>query len=259
MNTAVTTAAKHARHLRSEAESFAQAYHVPYIQREKQSLETLLASAPDGLFILERDTISWTNGHSYRWYHPNTAVLRLKRLARGQNDALVDAAAISPGDSMIDATAGLGADALVCAGAGASVTAVESEAVQAVLLREGLRRYPFAQEWMKQAAARITVVHSPHTGYLQSIPDGSTDIVYFDPAFYESVDASSGIDMLRDSWNTSPLQAEAVAAARTKAARIIVVKDHFRSPVFEEFGFDRLHRPSAKQHYGIINTGVGRT
>jgi hypothetical protein len=44
-----------------------------------------------------------------------------------------------------------------------------------------------------------------------------------------------------------------IEQAKRVAIHKVILKDHFRSPRFEKFGFYVCKRPSAKFHFGVIN------
>jgi 16S rRNA (guanine1516-N2)-methyltransferase len=47
----------------------------------------------------------------------------------------------------------------------------------------------------------------------------------------------------------------------TEALRVakkrVVLKAHYRSPLFERYGFQRMTRPNIKFHYGVVEKKLG--
>lgn len=190
------------------------------------------------------------------FFHPSTGLLRVKRLLKGEPDALIEAAGASAGDSVLDCTAGFAADAIVFAhavGAGGSVTALESETIVHLLVENGLRTYESGVPEVDAAMRRIRLYRADHTRYLREQPDKSVDIVYFDPMFREPIREAANISPLREIANASALSPQAVAEACRVARKRVVLKEHRDGAEFERLGFVRRDRPHTKIAYGVID------
>lgn len=187
-------------------------------------------------------------------FHPSMAHIRMKRLLSGEKDALLEAADARAGDRIIDCTMGLAADAIIlawAAGRTGEVIALESEPVVYVLTREGLANYVSDLPELTDAMRRIQAKRADHLDYLRLQPDGSADIVYFDPMFRSGV-AGSAIDPMRGLVNESPLRLEAVEEACRVARRAVVMKERRGSSEWRRLGFDRMLSSSSGIAYGVI-------
>jgi len=192
------------------------------------------------------------------FFHPGMALLRVKRLQKGERDALVDAAGVRPGDRVLDCTAGLGADAIVlsyAAGPEGKVTALEVSPVLYVIVREGLASYTTGDAEIDAAMRRIEIRRADCGDFLASLPDRSFDIVYFDPMFRIPVRTSPGMAPVRPFAEERPLAESAVRHAVRVARRRVVLKDHRDSGEFERLGFAACRRPSSAVAYGVIECG----
>ena len=69
------------------------------------------------------------------------------------------------------------------------------------------------------------------------MPDNSYDCVYFDPMFEENIFESDGIKGVRSLAIYEALTKETIDHAYRVAKESVVLKDHFRSLRFEQFGF----------------------
>lgn len=190
------------------------------------------------------------------FFHPSTGLLRVKRLLKGEPDAMVIASGVSIGDSVLDCTAGLGADAIVfshAVGPTGTVTALESEPIVSLLVEEGLQTYESGIPEADEAMRRVQACCVEHGVYLRELPDKCVDIVYFDPMFREPIHETSSISPLRELANPRALSPETIAEARRVARKRIVLKEHRDGPEFERLGFARIHRPHTKIAYGVID------
>lgn len=189
------------------------------------------------------------------FFHPSSAQVRMKRLLRGEPDALLATAEIMPGDTIIDCTAGLCSESILlayAAGPKGSVTALESEPLVALLVEEGLRSYVSGLQPMDEAMRRVRVVQTEHLAYLKEQPEGSADVVYFDPMFRQTIGETSAIAPLKEIANHEALRLEAVREACRVARRKVVLKEHRESGEFERLGFRMIFRPNTKIAYGVI-------
>ena len=70
--------------------------------------------------------------------------------------------------------------------------------------------------------------------------------------FDESILESNGIRELTHLAAPHSLSENIIQEAKRVARKRVVLKDHFRSPRFEQFGFNVCKRKTAKFHYGFI-------
>lgn len=258
MSLIVTTPYNVTAALEAEARSLAEAYNGEYIPRERSSLARLRRRYPGRpIIVAGANGLEWhsPDGEEPFFFHPSMSLVRAKRLAAGERDAMLDAAGLTPGDSVVDCTAGLGSDAIVfsfAGGAETKVTAVESQFPLYLVVAEGLKRYNSGWEEFTQAMRRVEMIHANHTDYLRSLPDRSRDIVYFDPMFRTPEAASSNLSPLRALANSGSITAEAVEEARRVARKAVVMKERGGSREWERLGFHPAGKPHSSVAYGVI-------
>ena len=82
---------------------------------------------------------------------------------------------------------------------------------------------------------RIHVISQDAVTFLQSQAEKSWDVVYIDPMFSTPIDESSNFTPLQQVGLQSSLSEEWMREAVRVCKRRVVVKDHYKSPVFGEF------------------------
>ena len=103
-----------------------------------------------------------------------------------------------------------------------------------------------------KAMRRIGLTYSLAIDVLKTLPDNSYDCVYFDPMFEENIFESDGIKGIRNLALYEELTKETIDHAYRVAKERVVLKDHFRSLRFEQFGFQVHIRKNTKFHFGIL-------
>ncbi|MEB3102728.1 class I SAM-dependent methyltransferase [Ferviditalea candida] len=254
----VTTANRTSPELQRLSQDLADEMGLRWVPRQNLSLKQLEEKYGDSQFLLITDNGLRYNeaGREPLDYHPSMAVIRIKRLLKGETDKLIELAEAGPGDRVLDCTAGFGADAIIfshAVGASGKVTALESELIPYLLVREGLSRYQSDVKELDEAMRRIEVLLTDHLSYLRLLPDRSVDIVYFDPMFGKPVQSSSSMSPLRGVANRQPLARKAVEEAVRVARRKVLLKEHRDSRVFAELGFDRVVRTGSTTAYGVMD------
>ncbi|WP_040949278.1 class I SAM-dependent methyltransferase [Gorillibacterium massiliense] len=252
----VTTSYQASPEMREQGKRAAQELNAKWVERRQMSLSALMKRyGEQGVLIFtEEKMVYHPDLESSIFFHPSTGYIRVKRMVKGQGDPLMEISGVQPGDSVLDCTAGLGSDSIVfsyAVGPTGSVTALESESIIALLLREGLAHYQAKLAALNDAMRRIQLVNAHHLEYLKSLPDKSVDIVYFDPMFRIPIEESSSISPYRNVANHDPLSEEAVTEAVRVARKKVILKDHRDSPEFARLGFDR-NRARYKSSYGVI-------
>jgi SAM-dependent methyltransferase len=255
---AVTTASRTDPALAGRARAAAARHGVPYLERGARPLASLTAEAGvEALLVLGREAALWLEGRERRWY-PGMGALRARRLLGGERgrptaDSFLAAAALRPGESVLDCTLGLGADALVAAaavGERGRVVGLEASAPLAALVEEGLRLSPHP------AARRIEVRRADHAAFLAACPDGSFDVVAFDPMFRRPRAQDPSFDLVRRLCDPRPLAPEALARARRVARRCVVVKDGAPGWDLARLGLEPLPtRRGARRLYARVPAG----
>jgi 16S rRNA G966 N2-methylase RsmD len=189
------------------------------------------------------------------FFHPNSAMFRLKRIHRGESDPFLSAADLKTGDRFLDCTLGLGSDSIIASyavGEKGIVTAAEANKLVAYLVKTGLNKWETGISEFDGSMRRINVKHINHLDYLKSLDANSFDVVYFDPMFDEEIEESSGIEQLRTLSFDQPLTEEIIKEAQRVAEKRVVLKNHWKSPSFNSFGFEVHKRKTAKFHFGVI-------
>lgn len=189
------------------------------------------------------------------FFHPNSAAFRLKRVARGESDPLLDAAQLEAGNSFLDCTLGMGADAMMAAcqvGSSGRIIGLEANPNVAFIVKKGMATYDTSELPLTSCMRQIEVVQCEALEYLRMQPDHSIDVVYMDPMFEEIIEESSNFEALRVSGSHITLSEHWVNEAKRVARKRVVLKAHFRSQWFERFGFERDVRLTSKFHFGVI-------
>ena len=194
------------------------------------------------------------------FFHPNMARHRAEILAKNGEDVMLTAMGLTPGQQVLDCTFGLGSDALIAslhAGETGLVVGLEKSLLLSVLLRWGLREYPWLRlsrvgDSLAKASRRIKLYNLDHREVLEHLPDRSFDVVYFDPMFPRSVRCSNGIELVR-SWGCQETLDKTVLRQAARVARHrVVVKVRKDSPELTKLGFDRMILGARRIGYGIL-------
>lgn len=165
------------------------------------------------------------------FFHPSMADLRLKHVAAGESDHLIEALALKPGMKVLDCTLGLASDAIVASyavGAAGKLLAWKRRRCLLLLWRAGLPVMKPAGRTLTQPCCRIKAVHARADDYLQNVPPDSFDAVYFDPMFRFGVKTSANMKPLRPLAYEKEVNAEIIELA-LKAAPRVVIKERSES------------------------------
>mgnify|MGYP001015278902 FL=1 len=248
----ITTSLRENDTLIASAQELAHELGVDYQPRRKLSLAKCLERF-GAFYLLYKDSLSFVNEDgSELTFHPDTAVLRIK----APHDALVNLLGSST-KSILDTTMGLASDSLVMAAVGNRVTALESQEVIFQVVSRGLATYQTANKQLEKAMRSIKAVKSDSLSFLKSQVDDSFDIVYADPMFSETIKESENLHAIKPLANGSRLTREWLDEAKRVGRERIIIKAHFRDPIFEELGFERQVRPNQKLHYGFMDLREG--
>lgn len=252
----ITTSYRPSEHTIKTAKQLSKELNMPFCGRNKQTVENLLKSAERDLLVVGKERFElYTKQGAKFFFHPNTAMFRAKRFIRGEQEPMLRAAGLSEGDTFLDCTLGLGSDAIIASmavGETGSVIWIEKNSLVSVLVRTGLHSWETGIEELQAAMRRIQVKNGDCFEYIKQLPDNSVDVVYFDPMFHEPVETSDGIAPLRDLAEDSVLDRGCIKEAVRAARKSVVLKDHWKSPRFEQFGFNVMKRKTALFHYGVI-------
>ncbi|MFT8321034.1 MAG: class I SAM-dependent methyltransferase [Bacillus sp. (in: firmicutes)] len=228
-----------------------------YIERRKKSVELLKKEYNDDVLVIGRNRYELFMKDTDKpfFFHPNSAVFRIKRLQKNEWDPFVEATNLCKGKSFLDCTIGLGSDSIVASyltGEEGTVFGMEGSKTIAFLVKKGLQAWRTDSEETNDAMKRVNIIHSLALTDLKKRETDSVDCVYFDPMFEEEIQSSDGISSLRRLAVYDELTKETIEEALRVAKERIVLKDHFRSKRFQKFGFSVKKRKSSKFHYGII-------
>lgn len=255
----VTTAGRADIEIIELARKLATDQKIPFIPRRKRSIHDIqFENGTDDCLVYGKDKLELYRYEEKEpfFFHPNLAMIRLKRLKNGESDPLLVAGDIKEGDSVLDCTLGLGADSIVASfavGEDGHVVALEDNHFLALLVDQGLKTWNDADDRMISAMRRIEVIQADHNAFLKTLPDNHVDVVYFDPMFEETIQESNGIKGLTHFAAANNLTMEIINEAKRVARKRVVLKDHFRSTRFQQFGFDVLKRKTSKFHFGFIS------
>jgi 16S rRNA (guanine1516-N2)-methyltransferase len=229
-----------------------------WVPRGKQSLKRLKTKYADpDLLLIERDgTWKWYGQEDIPFFfHPSTALLRIKRLLRGESDTLLEACQVEEGDTVVDCTAGLASDAIVLSyavGSDGHIFALESEYMLYRIVSQGLQVYQSGIKELDEAMKRVSLSHIHHLDALRKMADQSVDVVYFDPMFRRPIEESSWLSPMRSAVNAEAVLKKTIAEARRVARKRIVLKEHTDSKEFERLGFHAVKRSYSKIAYGVM-------
>ncbi|MBS2969320.1 class I SAM-dependent methyltransferase [Metabacillus sp. KIGAM252] len=254
----ITTVMKNFKEAETAAKALAHSMNSQYVPRNKKSITSLLQKGEAVLVIgTERMELYSAPDEKPFFFHPNSAMFRIKRLLDGEHDPFVDAAGIEKGKTILDCTLGLASDSIVAAyaaGEEGKVCGIEGNKEMALIVGEGLKKWDAGNDEISKAMKRVEVVYADHLEFLQTCGDRSFDIVYFDPMFEEAL-SSEGMVPLKQIANYDDLRGEVIAQAKRVAKERVVLKDHWTSGRFEKWGFSQIKRRSASFHFGVIEKG----
>lgn len=253
----VTTAGRTNLMMIKMAEMIAFDLKAEYKPRKKKSVIAMKEAYHSDVLVVGQNRLELheLNTPNPFFFHPNSAMFRLKRVQKGESDPLLAAADLKKGDRFLDCTLGLGSDSIIASfavGEKGIVTAAEARKLVAYLVKTGLNKWETGISEFDESMRRINVTHINHLDYLKSLKTNAFDVVYFDPMFDEEIEESNGIEQLRTLSCDQPLTDEVIREAKRVAAKRVVLKNHWKSPSFDSFGFEVFKRKTAKFHFGVI-------
>lgn len=253
----ITTAGRADEKMKNVAHTIASQLEVKYISRKKRSIKKLQQIEQTDCIVIGKNRFELyrLNEQEPFFFHPNSAMFRVKRLMDKGNDPFIEATKLRDGMSILDCTLGLASDSIVASfvvGKNGTVVGIEVNKYIAYLVKSGLKSWLAHPQEISEAMQRIKVIHDHHLTYLNRLPTNSFDCVYFDPMFEEHLPYSNGISSLSKLAAYETLSEQVIEEALRVAKKRVVLKDHFRSSRFEQFGFTVIQRKSAKFHFGVI-------
>lgn len=253
----VTTAGRPDEESYQLAKQVSEDLGVPFIPRKKRSISKISLLYEANVLVAGKNRLEYygKGSHMPFFFHPDTAAFRLKRLKRGETEPFLEVCALQSSDSFLDCTLGVGSDAIIASyavGEKGKVMGLEVDPVIAYIVCCGLKEYETTDIALKGSMERIQVVHSEAVEFLKKQADESFDVVYLDPMFEQTIEESNNFESLREVGSHHPLTEEWVNEAYRVAKKRVVLKAHFRSTHFEDFGFERKVRLTSKFHFGVL-------
>lgn len=257
MKAIVTTAGRTNEVFIKRAKEIAMELSLDYVSRKKKSIQTLQKEYRSDVIVVNKERLELFifGSTSPFFFHPNSAAFRMKRLLNGEQDLFLQATGLQKGDRFLDTTAGLCSDSMIATfgvGDSGAVHACEVNALVAYIVSNGLKHYQSPIQELQNSMRQVHLIHQDSIQFLKAAETNAYDVVYMDPMFEEEIEESSNFQTLRKAGKQDGLTAEWVAEATRVAKKRVVLKAHFRSSIFEDYGFTRLTRLNAKFHYGII-------
>lgn len=258
MNTVVTTAGRTNEEYILKAKEISKRLNLTFLKRQKKSVSTIQKEQHANVLVVSKERLELYiyGSTSPFFFHPNSAAFRLKRLLNGEQDSFLEAVGLNEGDHFLDTTAGLCSDSIIAAyavGDSGVVHACEKEPLIAYVVEVGLKSYETKNKALLKSMCSIQLIRQDALDFMNTVAPNSYDVVYLDPMFDEIIEESSNFQALREVGVQDSLTEEWVAEAKRLARKRVVLKAHFRSPLFEQFGFKREIRLSSKFHYGVID------
>ncbi|MGR5985662.1 class I SAM-dependent methyltransferase [Bacillus cytotoxicus] len=255
----VTTAGRTNREMTVYAKEVAKELQCPFAMRDELSVHQLHKQFEDDVLVVGKNRLAiYPNGTDESFFfHPNSAMFRVKRLMRGEQDPFVQVAKLEKGMTVLDCTLGMASDSIVASyivGKEGAVTGIEGNRYMAYIMDKGLKQWCSGIPEMDEAMRQIIVKESEHFHFLKHCEDNRYDVVYLDPMFEETIVESDGIRGLKHFALYHDITDETIQEAKRVAKKRVVLKDHFRSERFERHHFFIYKRKSAKFHFGVIET-----
>ncbi|WP_221564773.1 class I SAM-dependent methyltransferase [Alkalihalobacillus sp. TS-13] len=253
----ITTGGKAKSTLIQRAKQLGVTLGIKYVERRDRSIETLMEIEKLGVIVVRKERILFYDPEAKEpvFFHPNSAIFRIKRLIRGEEDPFIRNARLVKGMSLLDCTLGWASDSIVAkyvVGLKGRVVGVEGSPTLSMLTRLGLSVYEHDMPEIVAATRSIEVCEGDHFETLKELDSGSFDVVYFDPMFEEKIMDANGIKPLKHYALYKPITEELIEEAKRVAKNRVVLKDHWKSPRFGQFRFDVEIRKTSNFHFGII-------
>lgn len=245
---------------RALAARTAKALGILNVPRGNDSLAELRSTYDvDAVLVARQGLLTLVTSEGELFFHPGMAHLRIKNLLLGHGDHLVRALGLTEGVHVLDCTLGTGADAIVesfAVGESGCVTALESNALIAAVIADGLAHALGDNYEMHAAMRRIQVHHADALTFLRTVAEDSYDVVYFDPMFRRPLHESAGMNALRGLADPRALTEETIAEARRVARCRVVMKERRESAEFARLGFTEITGGRySRIAYGVMELG----
>lgn len=252
----ITTAGRTNIEMTKQAMHIAKQVDARFIERRKRSVLAIQQAEGEDCLVVGKERLElYPLGETAPFFfHPNSAMFRIKRLMNGEHDPFIDAAQLKSGSTLLDCTLGLASDSIVASfivGENGTVTGIEGNPYLSYIVKTGLKKWDSGISLINEAMNRVHVIQKLSLEVLQGLPNNSYDCVYFDPMFEEHILESDGIKALSKFAIYEDLTVSIIEEALRVASKRVVLKDHFRSKRFKQFHFKVFERKTAKFHFGV--------
>lgn len=243
---------------RQRCEQAKEALYGTVVERNKQSIATLMQKYGENVLVVsDKELAYYIEGFRHPlFFHPGSTMFRVKRFMKGGFDPFLNATDLQLGMSILDCTLGMGTDAVLAGfvvGAKGQVVGLEKNPLLAYIVQDGLQNFQYDLNPELQMAMRRVQLHiADYMDFLPKLAAQAYDVVYFDPMFQKPIEASNGIEALRQISYYDELIEPIIKEAKRVAKKRVVLKAHYESPLFEKYGFQVLKRKTAQFHYGVI-------
>lgn len=192
------------------------------------------------------------------FYHPSMAMLRLKRIYKGEEDIFTTLCGNLEGLKILDCTLGFGTDSLILSylvGDRGEVTALEKSKLIFSIIKDGFTGEYKKWENINDFTQRIKILNVSYGNFLEKCNEKSFDIIYFDPMFDIPLDDSAHLKPLRFFAEEKPLNIDDINIAKKVARKMVIVKNN-KDYNFSKIGIEKtFSKNSSKVEYGLIELG----
>src|SRR4051812_18623060 len=156
----VTTAGRTNDEMIQQAENIAKKLRIPYTNRRKRSIEAVQKEVHEDCLVVGKERLElYPLGENEPcFFHPNSAMFRIKRLQKGESDPFIEASQLTKGKKLLDCTFGLGSDSITASyivGEEGCITGCEGNRFLAYLMRMGLQTWNDGNRSIIEAMRRI--------------------------------------------------------------------------------------------------------
>jgi len=250
-NYVVTTSHRPDKEQVLEAKRLANELGTVYVPRRK-----LHELNVDFYYVVEKGRLSikWKRGEFF--FHPSTAILRMRNIKAGQRDYLIETLQPEGDEVVLDTTFGLGSEAILMAAflPEGKVVGLEASLHIYTIVKYGLERFQTDIEWLREAIKKIELLHANFKEFVREASDNSYDVVYCDPMFENPVYESSAMNPLRPFAVYDTVTEEDVKEMLRVAKKKVIIKTHVKDSLLGRIRVDELK--GAKKSgvvYGVIH------
>lgn len=252
----VTTSLRPTETIIAKAKKVALDLDLRFVKRNKEPMSSFHNHFGGDVLVVgsSRLSIYQVDSELPIFFHPNTAMFKVKRILRGETSPFLQATKLAENMSILDCTLGLASDSIVSSvvvGKNGKVVGTEGNRFLAYLVRHGLKNWDSGLPEMDEAMQRISVITTENLKYLRNEETNAFDVVYFDPMFELKIEAE-GINAIRKMALYSDIDEETIEEAKRVAKHRVVLKDHWQSTRFHRFNFHVYKRTTSQFHYASI-------